>query len=80
MNGLLSSPGVTREIQMNDVQELSFSGKTIRRRMSGSSGWTIILCHDYESAFQKLKSRVKERVEFCPRTAASARQRPRWNG
>jgi homocitrate synthase NifV len=66
MNGLLSSPGVTREIQMNDVQELRFFRQNDTPQNVRIVGLDDILCHDYESAFQKLKSRVKERVEFCP--------------
>ncbi|SHH99791.1 homocitrate synthase NifV [Sporobacter termitidis DSM 10068] len=71
MNGLLSSPGITREIQMNDVKELSFFGPGDGSQNVRVVGLDDILCHDYESAFQKLQSRVRGRVEFCPENSYS---------
>jgi homocitrate synthase NifV len=71
MNGLPSSPAITREIQMNDVKELSFFGQNEVLQNVRVVGLDDILCHDFVSAFNKLKSRVKGRVEFCPENSYS---------
>lgn len=71
INGLLSSPGITREIQTNDVKELSFLGQSELLQNIRVVGLDDILCHDYASAFKKLQSRVMGRVEFCPENSCS---------
>jgi homocitrate synthase NifV len=71
MNGRLSSPGVTREIQINDIKELSFFGQSQMLQNVRVVGLDDILCHDYEFAFQQLQSRVKGRAEFCPENSYS---------
>jgi homocitrate synthase NifV len=71
MNGLPSSSGITREMQMNDVKELSFFGQNEMLQNVRVVGLDDILCHDYASAFKKLQSLVEGRVEFCPENSRS---------
>jgi homocitrate synthase NifV len=69
MNGLLSSlvlpPG---KIQMTTFRAELFPAKRYAAECPIVRAGRF-LCHDYESAFSKLKSRVKERVEFCPKNS-----------
>lgn len=71
MNGLPSSPNITREIQMNDIKELTFLGMHETLQNARVVGLDDILCCDYISAFQKILSHVKGRVEFCPENGYS---------
>jgi homocitrate synthase NifV len=71
MNGLPSNAGIIREIQMNDVKELSFFRKSDGHENIRVVGLDDILCHDYEAAFQKLLRCIKGRIELCPENSYS---------
>lgn len=64
-NGALADAAMTREIQMNDIREMTIRG---RESLANTRivGLDDILTHDYESAFLKLRSRAGGQIEFCP--------------
>ena len=70
MNGFYSGAAVTRELQLNDIKELSILWQNGPENIR-IVGLDDILCHDYASAFSKLLGRAARRVEFCPENSFS---------
>ncbi len=70
-NGFVSAPDVVREIQMNDVKEISLLGGNEQLRNIRLVGLDDVLCYDFETAFSNIKKRIKGRVEFCPENSYS---------
>jgi homocitrate synthase NifV len=71
MNGLMASPAVTREIQMNDIRELSFMNSCEEKQNLRITGLDDIFCNDYELAFHNIMDRISGRVEFCPENSCA---------
>jgi homocitrate synthase NifV len=70
-NGPICSPVIIREIQMNDIKELSLKGSAESKQRFRITGLDDILCHNYVSVFTKVLSRAGGRVAFCPENSCA---------
>jgi homocitrate synthase NifV len=70
-NGFDSTPSIMREIQINDIKEISLLGQNEQLQNIRIVGLDDVLCHDFESAFSNIKKRIIGHVEFCPENSYS---------
>lgn len=66
LSGIHVPPNVTVEMQLNDLREAYQLSRFAEAENIRIVGLDDLILHDYTSAFQLLKSKVKGRVEFCP--------------
>lgn len=70
-SGFVTRPGVISEVQINDINEITFLQRYRAFPQVRITGLDDLFCHDYKMSFDQIQKSLPGKIELCPENGYS---------